>query len=131
MEASFYQSSGVQGDGAGSNAKGSSGVQQKMLCPLAHHSPPAVWPSAQQATDWYQFAAQGWGTPASQDCSTKQLWRNPPSQCLRQETEPGAGWSVVPGGLGISTLLTPAHSLLPSLLYRSPQHTDVLSQCTV
>ena len=76
-----------------------------MLCPLAHRSPPAVWPSAQQATDWYQFAAQGWGTPASQDCSTKRLWRNPPSQCLRQETEPGAGvWCLVAWASALSPL---------------------------
>ena len=46
MEAGFYQSSGVQGDGAGINAQGSSGARQKTLCPLAHHSPPAVRPSA-------------------------------------------------------------------------------------
>ena len=38
MEASFYQSSGVQGDGAGSNAKGSSGHSRRCFAhwPTAH-----------------------------------------------------------------------------------------------
>ena len=56
MEAGFYQSSGVQGDGAGINAQGSSGARQKTLCPLAHHSPPAV--------RFSRSMAQGLRTPA-------------------------------------------------------------------
>ena len=65
------------GDGSGGNAvhgkrwgvmgaMGSNGEQQVKLHSLACHSPPAVQPGSQQATDWYQPTVRGLGTPAVQ-----------------------------------------------------------------